>query len=271
VAGLFACCSSSEVFELSWAEKRQLTKQTVQLASGRGAVLGSVMGDTAGRSLADAVREVGTWGVDAVVLNLAELAKPDESDAVLRQKLETLLDELNDCDVPLGLYECPTPYHRLAGLDLLRWAADSGRFVFFKDTCCDAVQLEQRLAAVANTSMMLFNAHTPLMTDTLRQGGAGFCGIGANFYPEMYNRLTAAISQSDDAAAGDIQQFLNRWDPVVHRAYPRSAKAYLALVGVPIGLTCRRPVAELTPDDQQTLRDLSEGVGLAVNTAEVGL
>lgn len=48
---------------------------------------------------------------------------------------KALLD-LTD-DVPMGLYECPRPYHRLLDGDTLKWCAGTGRFLFHKDTCCN--------------------------------------------------------------------------------------------------------------------------------------
>ena len=38
--------------------------------------------------------------------------------------------------VPLGIYECPAPYHRLLTPEMLAFCAGSGRFLFIKDTSC---------------------------------------------------------------------------------------------------------------------------------------
>lgn len=253
-AGLFACCSSSEVYELNWNEKLQLSRLTVDAVAGRCPVIASPMGRDPGQSLADAVAEVYATGVAAVVLNLAELAEADEDDAACRASIETLLTQLPE--VPLGLYECPAPYHRLAGDELLGWAAATGRFVFFKDTCCDTDLLARRLDILRGTPMRLFNAHTPLMLEALTHGAAGFCGIGTNFYPDLYNRLQQSHHSSGDATE-ETQAFLNQWDPVIHRRYPRSAKAFLADCGVPMTNTCRRQVDPLTPDDAAVSRKLA--------------
>ncbi len=258
-AGLFACCSSSEVYELTWPEKLRLSALTVEAVAGRCPVIASPMGRAAGQSLTDAVSEMYGTGVAAVVLNVAELAAEDEDDHACRATLETLLTQLPD--VPLGLYECPAPYHRLAGDELIRWAAASGRFVFFKDTCCDADVLSRRLELIRGTSMRLFNAHTPLMLDALRHGAGGFCGIGTNFYPQVYNQLqheAASAMPSADAT----QRFLDQWDPQIHRRYPRSAKAYLIAEGVTMRDTCRREVDLLTPIDETTRRELSAALSI---------
>ncbi len=255
-AGLFACCSSSEVERLTWDEKLQLTLQTVTRCANRAAVLGSAMGELGGRSLSDAVGEVGSLGVSGVVLNLSELAGEDEPDEAVRATLTALLKGV-DPSIALGLYECPTPYHRLAGDELLAWAAGTGRFVFFKDTCCNATQLSRRLGRVSGTPMSIYNAHTPLMREGLAEGLAGFCGLGGNYYPAVYDRLQAAVAGGEDAVAERLQAFLDAHDRLIHRAYPRSAKVYLAESGVPVGPYCRRPVDGIDAEHRATLNELA--------------
>ena len=253
-AGLFACCSSSEVETLSWAEKLRLTELTLAESAGRCAVVGSAMALEPGRDLAEAVGQVHGLGVSAVVLNLAELADDGEDDGVVRARLEGLLKATPG--VPLGLYECPSPYHRLAGPGLLDWASETGRFVFFKDTCCDGGVLRERLDRLRGSAMRLFNAHTPLMREALGWGAAGFCGLGTNFYPERYDRLQASVAAGGDDEAAALQAQLDATDPLIHRRYPRSAKAYVRSQGVAIGTTCRRAVDELRPEDEAFLAQL---------------
>jgi 4-hydroxy-tetrahydrodipicolinate synthase len=256
-AGLFAGCSSSEVEQLDAAEMLRLTARAVQRAAGRVQVIGAVMGRPDARRWGEAIAAVAATGVDAVVLNLAALVEADEDESALRGALDTLTRDPAAAGVALGIYECPTPYHRLIGTPLLGELAATGRFVFFKDTCCDGERLIERLDAVRGTPLRLYNAHTPLMSRALAHGGAGFCGIGTNFYPPLYDALQAAHARGDDEAARRLQAFLDRWDPAVHRGYPRSAKAWLKRQGLPLTTHCRRPVTPATdePDPLSRLGD----------------
>lgn len=61
---------------------------------------------------------------------VCKLAREDEGDDVLLARLQELTEKTPG--VPLGLYECPAPYHRLLTLDALKWCAQSQRFVFLK-------------------------------------------------------------------------------------------------------------------------------------------
>lgn len=80
------------------------------------------------------VKEMKTH-VDAVVVIVANMAKKDEDNAAWKRNVQALLDLTGD--IPLGLYECPVPYHRLLDAETLQWCAETGRFLFHKDTCCN--------------------------------------------------------------------------------------------------------------------------------------
>ena len=84
--------------------------------------------------------------VDAVVVNTATLVPQEADDAAWQAAAQELLDLTGS--VPLGLYECPVPYKRLLSPALIKWCADSGRFHFHKDTCCNMPEIEAKLKAV---------------------------------------------------------------------------------------------------------------------------
>ena len=134
-AGVFADCQSSEMFYLSEAEKRKLTRHVVDAAKGRMQIVAS--GHTADdpdeqvRQLADAAEA----GAAASVIVLNRTADQDDGESVARRNIERILTALPD--VTFGVYECPHPYKRLASCDLMRFMSETGRIVFLKDTCCD--------------------------------------------------------------------------------------------------------------------------------------
>jgi hypothetical protein len=80
----------------------------------------------------------------ALQIIVANLARPEESDDVLLERLQALVARTT---CPLGLYECPEPYHRLLSLEALRWIAVSKRFVFLK-----AGPIARRIAAPCSVS-----------------------------------------------------------------------------------------------------------------------
>jgi 4-hydroxy-tetrahydrodipicolinate synthase len=250
VAGLFTVCLSSEMYHLSPAERVDLAVRVVAQANGRVPVVaGGAFGDSLVEQT-EMVRRLADTGVTAVVLTANQLASEDEPDTVWQRRATAMLDACEG--IPFGLYECPRPYHRKLGPALLRWAAETGRFVFLKDTCCRRDLIDEKLQAVRGTSLSWFNAHCPTLLYSLRSGGRGYNGIAANFYPELFVRLCARFA-AHPAEAERLQRFLTLADPTIRNRYPASAKRYLGLLGLPIGPTCRVPVAPPRPDDDEEL------------------
>lgn len=247
VAGLFAVCLSSEMYHLSPQERLQLASRVVERAAGRLPVVAAgAFGDSLEQQ-AERARRLADTGVTAVVLTANQLAAQDDPDTVWRKNAEALLDTC--AGIPLGLYECPIPYHRTLSPELLGWAARSGRFRFFKDTCCRRDQIEAKLEAIRGTSLRSFNAHCPTLLHSLRAGGGGYSGIAANFYPELFVRLCAEFA-TRPAEAESLQRFLTLADLALRTRYPASAKRYL---GLPVGPTCRVPVPAPPQNDDEAL------------------
>jgi 4-hydroxy-tetrahydrodipicolinate synthase len=261
VSGLFAVCLSSEMYELTPEERVRLAKGVVDSAAGRVPVVAAGAFGESIPAQAEVTKRIADTGVTAVVLTVNQLAAEDESDAVWQARAETMFDAC--ASIPLGLYECPRPYHRKLTPDLLRWAAETGRVLFLKDTCCDIEMIRAKLDAIQGTAMGWFNANSPTLLGSLKAGGHGYSGVAANFYPELYVWLCANFAKYP-AEAAELQAFFNDADQVVHRNYPLGAKQFLALRGLPIGETCRVPVPAARPDDdeKQVLENLREMLGV---------
>jgi 4-hydroxy-tetrahydrodipicolinate synthase len=262
VDGLFAVCQSSEMFFLSLEERVELARRCVELADRRLPVIAS---GHISDGFADQVRELQAMaetGVKAVVLIMNRLARQGEDDEVWKTRCEALLAEL-PAAVPLGIYECPYPYKRLITPELLRWCADTGRFVFLKDTCCDPALIRAKQAALAGRSFGIYNANTATLLETLEFGLAGYSGVMANFHPELYVWLCRNW-KSHPTEAAQLQDFLGLASAIEGARYPRNAKYYQSLEGIPIGLHTRRPAAELGPADRRLIeqfRTLSLRIG----------
>jgi 4-hydroxy-tetrahydrodipicolinate synthase len=250
VAGLFAVCLSSEMYELTSDERLQLAAHVVDRAAGRVPVVAAgAFGDSI-TAQGDTAKRIAETGVSAVVLTVNQLAAEAEPDSVWQTNAEDLLASW--VDIPLGLYECPRPYHRKLTPELLGWAARTSRFRFLKDTCCDLALIQAKLDAIRGTEMGWYNAHCPSLLASLRLGGHGYSGIAANFYPELFVRLCAEFADQPETAAR-LQQFLTLADGTIRHRYPASAKRWLRMLGLPVGETCRVSVPPARPDDDEKL------------------
>jgi 4-hydroxy-tetrahydrodipicolinate synthase len=244
VDGLFAVCQSSEMFFLTLEERVELAKSIVKMVNGRVPVIAS--GHISER-FEDQVAELNRMaetGIDALVLIANRLAAEHESDEVLQHNLERLLNHLPG-QIELGLYECPYPYKRLISPDLLRWCADTGRFSFLKDTCCDLDNIKAKIGAVEGSRLKVFNANTSTLLESLRLGAAGYSGVMANFHPELYVWLDRNWRTQPDRAE-DLADILTMASFIEKQGYPANAKYYLVLEGVYGGTRSRWKDGELT-------------------------
>ncbi|WP_028548303.1 dihydrodipicolinate synthase family protein [Paenibacillus sp. UNC451MF] len=236
VHGLFAVCQSSEMFYLSLEERVRIARFVKEKSDGRVPVIASGHISDGFDDQVDELQRMADTGVDAVVLVSNRLASSEESDEVWSHRTQQLLDRIPD--VSFGIYECPYPYKRLLTPTMLEWCADSGRFLFLKDTSCDINSIADKLDAVRGSQLQIFNANSATLLESLKLGAAGFSGVMANFHPDLYVRLTELWSVEPDAAE-TIQSFAGAASLVELQMYPINAKYHLQQRGLPITLHCR--------------------------------
>lgn len=233
--GIFAVCQSSEMFFLREDERAELASRVAKASAGRMCVVAS--GHTS-EKLEDQIRElkrVAASGVDAVVMISSRLAKPDEDDDVLISNMNAILEAIPD--VTFGMYECPMPYKRLLSAKVLEAMAETGRFAFIKDTCCDADLIAERIR-ILDGRIQLFNANAATMLETLRSGCAGFSGIMANFHPDLWVWLCENYEKQPEKA-DRIMPLLSLMSGAERCCHPVGAKYHMNLVNVPMTLNSR--------------------------------
>ncbi|WP_248924391.1 dihydrodipicolinate synthase family protein [Paenibacillus hamazuiensis] len=260
VAGLFAVCQSSEMFTLSLRERVDLARFVQRQSAGRVQVIASGhISETIEEQIAELNEMAGT-GVRAVVLVSNRLAAQDEPDDVWKRNAERLLSSVPD--TAFGIYECPYPYKRLMSPELLRWCADTGRFLFLKDTCCDTEQIGRKLEAAGRSRLNLYNANSATLLESVRLGAHGYSGVMANFHPDLYVWLLRHWRDQPEKAE-KLQAFLGLSSVIECRHYPVSAKYALALEGIPIKLHTRSIGADrLTYASRREVEQLYAMTGL---------
>jgi len=236
VNGLFASCQSSEIHKMNLEERIRIAKITVDAAAGRVPVVAS--GHTS-EDFEDQVRELNEMaesGVDAVITITNHAARADESDDVWMKNMDRLLERI-DPAVHLGAYECPTPYKRLMTPTMIKHIAETNRFYFLKDTCCDCATIKEKLDAIAGTNLKLYNANTTTLLQSMRDGAPGYSGIMANFHPELYVWLCDNIHHPN---AEKVQAVLSICSLIERQLYPVNSKFHLKEIEkLPITTFCR--------------------------------
>lgn len=245
VDGIFSICQSSEIFYLSFEERLELLKYIMaHKPKGISVVASGHTADDLEMQITEAKAFIAT-GIDAYVFISNRFATADESDDVLFERMSYVADALGD--IPLGVYECPYPYKRELTPYLLKKMADSGKYLFIKDTCCDLAKLQAKNEACKGSSIKIFNANAATLLESLRMGCSGYSGVMANFHPELYSALIKAFESGDDSRAILLQNIVGFFSIAECQCYPVNAKYYVSLDGVKIGINTRtRNPAELT-------------------------
>ena len=260
VTGIFVGGLSAEIKWMSDDEKVALAERIVRRAAGRVKVVAGAISEGSLDEQADLVRRVHATGADAVSIAVCQFADETEDDQVWIQRAETFLGHVPE-EIRLAFYECPLPYWRLLSQETIEWAARGGRFHFLKDTCCNIERIRARLEIIRDTRLQLFNANAETFLASLQAGAEGFCGIGANYFPELYVWLCRHF-ETDPELAANLHGFMNETFGLTEgEFYPVTAKEYLRLEGLDIGPFSRKLPPDLPP---QLLKDL-EDMRLAAN------
>lgn len=236
VDGIFAVCQSSEMFQLDARERLELAKFVIENTPKHITVVAS--GHVA-ENKDDQIREaqaVIDMGVPYVFIS-NQFAAPGEDEDVVKKNIEFLLDNVHGDS--FGIYECPYPYKRVLSPELLKWIAETGKFSFLKDTCCDPVMLKEKADAVKGTDLAIFNANGATLLQSLRDGCTGYSGVMANFHPDLISWLVKNFDKEPERA-DHLQDFIGAASTIECQVYPCNAKYYLQLEGLPITTKSRK-------------------------------
>jgi 4-hydroxy-tetrahydrodipicolinate synthase len=259
VKGFFANCLSSEMYSITEDERIELTRHVVKYVNGRAPVVATGSFGLTIEDKAEFSKRIYDTGVDAVILITGHYANIEDGDDVLLKNFDKMFGLTNN--IPLGLYECPAPYKRIIGAEIFKTLLSANRLVYHKDTSIDLESVKAKLDILKKTKNQLefYDAHSPNAMYSLQMGAKGMSSISGNFYPEilvwMVNNATNPARQEE---VKWLQSEISRVDPLIHIAYPMSAKYFLRKRGLPIRTISRATALELTPQQKQTLNEIHD-------------
>jgi 4-hydroxy-tetrahydrodipicolinate synthase len=259
VKGFFANCLSSEMYSITEDERLELTQHIVRYVDGRVPVVATGSFGLSVYDKAEFTKKIYDTGIDAVILITGHYANVEDSDDVLLKNFDRMFKLTGD--IPLGMYECPAPYKRIIGADTFKTLLSSNRLVYHKDTSIDLEKVKAKIDIVkeTNSSLEFFDAHSPNAMYSLQMGAKGMSSISGNFYPEI---LVWMVNNATDPAKQEevkwLQAEISRVDPLIHIAYPMSAKYFLRKRGLPVRTISRATALELTPDQKKTLDEIHD-------------
>ncbi|HSF52107.1 MAG TPA: dihydrodipicolinate synthase family protein, partial [Algoriphagus sp.] len=262
----------SEMYFLDNEERLALAKHVVKHVNGKIPVVATgSFGDTI-EERAEFTKKMYATGVDAVILITSHFAAKEEDDSVLIKNLDKFLSLTGD--IPLGTYECPSPYKRIISPEVLRYLLSTKRFIYHKDTNLDLDPIKVKLEIAKGTPLEFYDAHTPNTMASLQMGAKGMSCIAGNLYPELFSWMCA--NATDPAKQEDVkwlQSELTKADSIISKGYPLSAKYFLQKRGVPIAPIGRSAKTPLTAEQMQGLDEIlkvlpqwHERLGIKVNS-----
>jgi 4-hydroxy-tetrahydrodipicolinate synthase len=231
--GLFANCLSSEMYNLTPDERLALANHVVKRVNGKVPVVAcGSFGDTLEQK-AEFTKKMRDQGVQAVILITGHFAAETESDDVLIGNFRKFFNLTGK--IPLGTYECPSPYKRLLTPAVMKTLMAENRLIYHKDTSLDFNLVKAKLAVTKGSKLEFFDAHAPNAMNSLRAGAAGMSAIAGNCYPDIFVWMCA---NATDPAKKDkvewLQKEMTRMDDIVLQHYSRSARYFLQKRGLTI-------------------------------------
>ena len=257
--GFFANCASSEMYNLDNAERLALVKHVVKHVNGKMPVVATGSFGNSIEERATFAKQMYDTGVDAVIFITSHFATKDEDDSVLKRNLEKFI--LLTENIPLGTYECPSPYKRILSPDVLSYLLSTDRLVYHKDTSLDPETVNSKLKIARNTRLEFYDAHTPNTQSSLQAGAKGMSCIAGNFYPEIFAWMCDHVlepERKDDVSW--LQSELTRVDRIISQGYSLSAKYFLRKRGLQIEINSRKTRTGLSHTQIQALDKVFDDV-----------
>ncbi len=254
VAGIFAVCQSSEMFFLDKKERLALADFVVKNTPKHIQVIASGHVAKSRKDQIEEAKAILDTGISSYVFISNQFAAEDEGPDAVERNIEALIDAIPGDS--FGIYECPYPYKRVLTPENLKMCAQTGRFSFLKDTCCDPALIKAKLEAVKGSNLKIFNANAATLLETLQMGCAGFSGVMANFHADLYVWLCENYEKAPEKAKL-VQDFLGLASVIECQCYPVNAKYHMNLEGVPMELLSRtRDASALTVSRKAEVEEL---------------
>lgn len=259
VKGFFANCLSSEMYSITEDERLELTQHVVRYVNGRVPVVATASFGLTIDDKAEFTKKIYDTGIDAAIMITGHFANVEDSDDILLKNFDRMFKLTGN--IPLGMYECPAPYKRIIGPDVFRKLLSANRMIYHKDTSIDLEKVKAKLDILKqeNNSLEFYDAHSPNAMYSLQMGARGMSSISGNFYPEI---LVWMVNNANNPEKLEevkwLQSEISRVDPLIHVAYPMSAKYFLRKRGLPVRTISRATALELTPDQKKTLDEIHD-------------
>lgn len=245
--GIYAMCLSSEMFLLSTSEQQLLIEEAISVTAGAVPIV--VTGNLA-QEKKDQIEFI-QWahraGAQAVMLVIPNHL--EDQDAIESYFMD-ILEQTNP--IPLGLYECPYPKHRLLSAAVVGRLASTGRFVTYKETSCYMPTIHEKISICEGYSMSIMQANVPYLLEALEAGCTGSMNVVSNWLPDLTADTYNAFKDGNIDLAVQLHQLLCTFEMMQRSIHPSGVKYLMSLRGLPITERTRR-AKKLTAEERKSL------------------
>ena len=266
-AGVFSVCASSEMDLLSLEERVSLASYISKNKKDLKVVCSGHIGKTFDEQVTE-INAMSETGIDAIILITARLNAPDLDDAGFIANTEHLIGSIKNTDISYGFYERPIENCRRLTPEVIKHFADTGKFVFLKDTECQVEPMAKKCAAAKGSNFKLYNANSTFLYDTLLNGASGFSGNMSNIHCDLYCWLCENFEKYPKEAAyvsdfiGAMSQNGQQYPAIAkyhQQRYGAYMETYSRLITVPLREENKKRIEQmenLCNELRQTLKNL---------------
>ena len=226
VQHLFACCGSSEMKELTLAERLKLATLAVEHANGV-PVMATANVEPSWFGQVEEVKAMEQTGVDALVF----ITKGFGNDS---ERLYTYIAELSShTSLPVLLYEFPGDRPHLMAAECYGRLVKDGIVTAIKDTTSTIELIREKIAVQGDSAVL--QANIPYLMEAYESGARGVVATpttcGAYLFGKMYDEF---FIQHDREAANRTHQQICLLDNAIDSGFCASAKYLVSLAGIPM-------------------------------------
>ncbi|RJX75688.1 N-acetylneuraminate lyase [Vibrio sinensis] len=250
--GLYVGGSTAEAFLCNTEERIELLKATAEVTTGSNMTLIAHVGDISTKKSEILAKAAGNLPYDAI-----SAVTPFYYPVGFEQLKKHYSDIVQAAGKPMIVYNFPAFSGMSLSRDQINELINLDGVVALKQTSADLYQMEQLTRA--NPEKTIFNGFDEILASGLVAGAKGGIGSTYNIQAQRILDINTAIEAGDVVKATALQREANQViDALVAAGVIPGLKYVLKLKGILSSEICRRPMNQVTPENQARLAQLVE-------------
>ena len=253
VSGIVPCGTTGESATLTFEEHKRVVEIAIDCATVP-VIAGTGSNNT--REALELTLHAADAGADAALLITPYYNKPNDRGMFEHYKIIA-----ESCDIPIILYNVPKRTGADLRPDLVKKLAGLENIIGIKEASGSISQVSQVIEQNQGSGFIVLSGDDDMTLPIMALGGAGVISVVANVAPRKTVEMVEAMARGDLDEARKLHFQLA---PLVRSMFletnPIPVKAACRLMGLAAG-PLRLPLAPMSPDKENTLKDIVERLG----------